>query len=240
MTLEHRDTEARVTNGAGDLPGLGRHEFQTANDRFKSSFGAWLWGSILAATGLHFAVLAFFPSLSVEDVSFEMLEIEVIDVPPRIELPPPPEEIQRPAQPVIAEIDVDPDVTIAHTTFDHFDTELPPPPADDDFLSLADQPTFTPYEVAPTMVNRTEVSRVLEQEYPEPYRNVGIGGTVVVHFFITEEGEVRNALVADSSGLQPLDDAALRVAEVARFTPAYNRSQPVPVWIQLPITFEPV
>ena len=232
-------TDHRSLN-RGDGPAAGgRHDFDTANDRFKRSFGAWLWGSILAATGLHFAIIAFFPSLSVEDVGFVASEIEVVEVPPQIELPPPPEEIQRPAAPVVAQLDVDPEVTIEHTTFDHFDSALPPAPEDDGRYDLGDQPTFTPFELAPQMVNRQEVNEVLVSEYPQTYRNAGIGGTVVVHFFISERGVVENALVAESSGHRAFDDAALRVAEVARFNPAHNRNVAVPVWIQIPISFEP-
>lgn len=214
-------------------------EIVTANDRFKQSFGAWLWGSILAATAAHFAIVAFFPTFDVEDVSFETEEFELVEVPPEIELPPPPEEIQRPAEPVIAEVEIDPEITMEPTTFEHFDTELPPPPADDGSVDLSDQPTFTPYEVAPRIMNRGEVGEVLESEYPTSYRNAGIGGSVVVHFFIDEVGVVQNAVVAESSGHQAFDDAALRVADVARFSPASNRSEPVPVWIQIPISFEP-
>jgi outer membrane biosynthesis protein TonB len=34
-----------------------------------------------------------------------------------------------------------------------------------------------------------------------------------------------------------LDAAALKVANVMRFSPALNGTEPVPVWIQLPIVF---
>lgn len=34
------------------------------------------------------------------------------------------------------------------------------------------------------------------------------------------------------------DKAALKVAERMEFSPAYNRDQPVPVWVDLDITFQ--
>ena len=40
-----------------------------------------------------------------------------------------------------------------------------------------------------------------------------------------------------SSRHEALDDAALKVAEVYRFSPALNRDQPVAVWVAFPITF---
>ena len=48
---------------------------------------------------------------------------------------------------------------------------------------------------------------------------------------------VQNQRVEQSSGHQALDDAALRVAPVFRFTPALNRDKAVPVWVRFPITF---
>ena len=102
---------------------------------------------------------------------------------------------------------------------------------------LSSAPVFTPYTVRPDYINAGEVRAALEREYPPLLRDAGIGGTVIVWFFIDEEGVVRNQQVQASSGHQALDDAALRVAPVFRFTPALNRDRAVPVWVQLPITF---
>ena len=63
----------------------------TANERFKSGFGNWFWGSMIAATVLHFAFFQFFPDLTAEDVSYSADELEAIELPPEIEIPPPPE-----------------------------------------------------------------------------------------------------------------------------------------------------
>ncbi len=114
-------------------------------------------------------------------------------------------------------------------------------PADSDVpqeASLADAPTFTPYTVRPDLVNEREVQRALEREYPPILKDAGIGGTTNVHFFIDTEGVVQRALVAQASGHEALDEAALRVARVFRFTPALNEDEVVPVWIAIPITFQ--
>jgi len=92
--------------------------------------------------------------------------------------------------------------------------------------------------VAPEVRNRNEIGRVLQREYPSTLRDAGIGGTVVMHFFIDEQGVVQNTLVAESSGHTALDQAAERVAQAFEFSPALNRDQRVPVWIQIPITFQ--
>ena len=98
-------------------------------------------------------------------------------------------------------------------------------------------PVFTPYTVAPDYTNPNEVRRALEGEYPPLLRDAGVGGTVQVWFFIDESGTVRNAVVNEGSGHVALDEAALRVAPVFKFTPALNRDKAVPVWVSLPITF---
>ena len=37
---------------------------ETENDRFKRSFESWLWGSMIAATVLHFMLFQFWPMLT--------------------------------------------------------------------------------------------------------------------------------------------------------------------------------
>lgn len=101
-----------------------------------------------------------------------------------------------------------------------------------------EEPVFTPYTVAPDLRNREDVGRALEREYPPLLRDAGIGGTVVVYLFIDEEGTVQNTRVHTSSGHTSLDEAALRVGNVMRFSAAMNRDKKVPVWVSLPITFQ--
>mgnify|MGYP001825188872 CR=1 FL=1 len=210
----------------------------TANDRFKRSFGTWFWGSMIVATVAHFCVFNFWPEMTAEDVSYTADELEAIELPPEIEIPPPPEAIARPATPVIASADIDEDITIAPTTFeDNPVEELPPPPTEVATTDISAAPVFTPMTVRPGVKNRAEVSRAMEREYPPLLRDAGIGGTVNVWFFIDEEGRVINRLVQESSGHKALDDAALKVADIIEFTPALNREKRVKVWISLPILF---
>jgi TonB family protein len=114
-----------------------------------------------------------------------------------------------------------------------------PAPVERDSSSeeVSSVPTFTPYTVRPEIKNRERVVRAIGLEYPPFLRDQGIGGTVNVWFFMDEEGKVTQTLVQKSSGHKEMDDAALRVANFIRFTPASNRGKAVPVWISLPITF---
>ena len=209
-----------------------------ANDRFKKSFATWLWGSVLTATALHFAMFMLWPDMTAADYSRTVVVPEVVPLPPEVPIPPAPPPISRPAIPVIATADISEDITISPTTFRDNPVGTLPDPPEDEARSLIDAPIITPMTVRPSITNRREFQRALEREYPVILRDAGIGGTVLVHFFIDEEGTVRRTLVAESSGHTSLDEAALRVAGVATFTPALNLDKVVPVWIRIPITFQ--
>ena len=214
-------------------------EAETENDRFKKSFESWLWSSMIAATIFHFSLFQFWPTQTAEDLSFTSEDLELIELPPEIEIPAPPEAISRPATPVMAMAVVDEEITIARTTFvDNPVDVLPPPPKREAAVDLSAAPVFTPMTVAPEIKNRREVQDALLLEYPAILRNAGVGGEVIVWFFISEEGTVLDRRVSQGSGHALLDDAALKVADVFRFTPALNREKIVQVWIQLPITFQ--
>ena len=138
---------------------------ETENDRFKRSFGSWFWGSMIAATVIHFMLFQFWPTLTAEDVSFTAEELEMIELPPEIEIPPPPEAISRPATPVMATADIDDDITIAPTTFEGNPIEdLPPPPTDEGAVDISAAPVFTPMTVRPEIRNRAEVTAALRRE----------------------------------------------------------------------------
>ncbi len=211
----------------------------SANERFKASYSEWLWGSVTLAVVLHFAVVLAWPSMSVADVSYDTTELAAVELPPEIEVPPPPEAIPRPAMPVISDVELEQEITIAPTTFEANPVDqLPPPVSASNDADLAAAPSFTPYEVAPRLINKTEVQQALLRYYPALYKDAGIEGTVTLWFFINEEGRVVNTRLVRSSGYEDLDDAAARVAEIMRFSPAQNRDKKVPVWIQLPVIFE--
>ncbi len=217
-----------------------KEETPTANDRFKKSFGALFYCSLILATGAHFAVFNFWPEMTAEVISYSSEELTAIVLPPEIEIPAAPEAISRPAVPIIATGDIDEDITIALTTFESNPVgELPPPPTlgETSTSDLARAPVFTPFTVKPDIRNREEVRQALKEEYPPLLREAGLGGMVLVWFFIDEEGQIVRTLIHQSSGFESLDEAALKVADIVQFSPALNRDKRVPVWISLPVTF---
>ena len=107
----------------------------------------------------------------------------------------------------------------------------------DEYAVDEESPAYTPYDVKPGFKNKEEMERALVREYPPLLRDAGIGGTATIWFHIDETGKVLKAMVQTTSGHAGLDEAALRVAEAAEFTPALNRGRAVRVWTSLPITF---
>ncbi len=222
-------------------PGTGRspETRETANERFKRGFNSWFWGSLTVATLFHFVVFAFMPKFSAADMSTgPATELETVELPPEIKIPPPPKAIARPAVPVVATASVKEDVTIAPTTFESNPVEnLPPPPsATSEDISAA--PTFTPFTVRPELKNKAEVAKALERFYPPLLRDAGISGTVQMWFFINESGKVVKTTVNQSSGYEAFDEAAQKVAQLMQFSPALNRDKKVPVWVSIPIVFQ--
>ncbi len=107
----------------------------------------------------------------------------------------------------------------------------PAPPA-------SPEPEFTPYDRRPELLNRSEFGEAMERRYPPVLRAAGIGGTVVLGVNIDRDGKVAATRLARSSGQEELDAAANEVMRTARFAPAMLQEAPVPVWIQLPVTYQ--
>ena len=206
-----------------------------ANDRFKRKSGDWMAIGVIAAVLAHGALFAFFPEMNADDIDFTGEEAEVIDLPPEVEIPPPPEQISRPATPTVAAAALDEDITIARTDFESNPVEnLPPPPAG---ARPSEVPSYIPRDVEPVLKNRPQLLRLAQQRYPSMLREAGISGTVGVYFFVAASGEVTNAVVQSSSGYPQFDQVALDIAQQGEFQPAMNRDKPVGVWIILPIQF---
>ena len=206
----------------------------TANDRLKERWPSFLWGSMTVAVAAHALVFALWPRATVASDGGRPEVPEIIRM-DDIDIPEPPEILERPAPPVPS-ADAPDDVVIA--PFDSIWREPPlptPPPEPGD--EAAPLRGFVPYTVAPRVLNAAEVLRAAEREYPAALRDAGIGGTVALLVQVSEDGEVVHVEVGASSGHPALDRAALRVAEVLRMSPAMNRDRRVAVLTRVPIVF---
>lgn len=209
--------------------------FEPANERFKTSARNGTWVGMLLATGIHLLVFLLWPSMTVEIRAESATAVEVVPV-PEVNVPDRPAPPRPPAAPVVVE-GIDTDVTIPPTTVDSYVPTLAPPPGDEGGKAEA-VGRFAPVTTNPQILNPEEVARRLQREYPPTLRDAGVGGEVLLHLHIDENGELVEARISGSSGLQALDRAALRVSEAFRFSPALNRDTPVPVWVALPVLFE--
>ena len=109
--------------------------------------------------------------------------------------------------------------------------------APDGDAELSESPQSVAHTVKPQLLNLDEVAAAIEKEYSVLLMDAGVGDTATVHLFVETTGEVANALVKESSRHIALDEVALRVGRVARFSPAMNNDEVVAVWIPLHITY---
>jgi TonB family protein len=86
--------------------------------------------------------------------------------------------------------------------------------------------------VAPDLQNRPAVQRALNDYYPPMLRERGVSGTVMLSVLVNANGKVLRARVDESSGVAPLDEAALKIAKVMRFSAPKDS-----VWVQIPVKF---
>lgn len=92
--------------------------------------------------------------------------------------------------------------------------------------------------VFPRLLNGPEVAQTLQTVYPRVYAEAGVSGTTTLLVFISTEGTVIRTQLGESSGYPVLDDLAVMVADVFRFSPATLDGERVPVWVELPIQFQ--
>lgn len=105
--------------------------------------------------------------------------------------------------------------------------------------SDANMPFFTPYTTKPELVNRADVRRELARRYPKVLRDKGIAGTTLIWLYVDRDGNTARTKVKETSGYREIDEAALQVASITKWTPALNKAERVSVWIALPIVFKP-
>ncbi len=210
----------------------------TANDEFKKTSGTWTQIGLIGAVLLHFGLFVLVRPFEAADLGMVAEEMEAITLPPEVKIPPPPEQIARPATPRVASVEVSEDITIAPTTFETNPVEnLPPPPSGG---SPADRPSFIPYDTPPVLRNSGHIQQLLTRYYPRNLKDAGVGGRIELWLYVDENGRVAKHQVKTSSGNALLDDAAGRVVNEMVFTPAKNRDKVTAVWVSQWVTFQVV
>ena len=209
-------------------------QFLTAHEVFKRGSRDRTAIGILCAVAIHLSLFALLPPFESQAFASANDPTPVLNLPPEIVVPPPPEAILRPAAPRLAVGAPAEDATIDVVPFD--DGRWRQPPIVPDHPPV-DGPTWIHRDQDPRLLNADEITRELERLYPALLKEAGIGGVVVLWVFVGVDGRPDRAQVHTTSGYPALDDAARRAADRMRFEPARNRDRPVAVWIQIPVKF---
>ena len=200
----------------------------TANSQFKAGYNKTLRNALLWAILLHATAFVLSPEFTFKPYKLKEERFEVVELPPQINIPPPPKEIALPQVPVeAAEGDEDTTDDIAPTTFDSFEDMPPPPPPSggtgDAFLAFDEPPQLTYFE---------------QPNYPPLARDAGIEGTVAIKVLVDERGKVVNAEVLQSDVTPAMERAALEAARKCKFRPAKQRTIAVKAYVMVPFTFQ--
>ena len=198
----------------------------TAQAELKKKYAKYLEMGFLGAILVHAVAFAFWPEYVPSVYKLREERIEVVEVPPGIEIPPPPEEIVRPevAVEIEASDDVSEEETIAPTFLDaqNLPPAPPPPPPEPEM--------FFAFDTYP------QVLQSAEPEYPDLARRAEVEGLVVVMVTIDENGRVISAWIGQSDA-EILNQAAVTAAYKFRFSPAKQRDVPVKATISIPFRF---
>jgi TonB family protein len=219
------------------MPHNGTQLQSTANTELHDSYGRYFQRFTAAAVVVHALLLVFFVAPRGEGFEATMDELEVIDVPTEIKIPPPPEEIARPATPVISEEPVEEDITIAETVITENEPvpeALPPPPAGEEPGNTF---TLTPFTVKPKCQGGCTPEDIL-RHVPPMLKRSGVSCSLTMGIRIDTAGHVTATDLLKSSGNNACDSAAREWARTTRWSTAYNRDRPVVVWISQPLTIE--
>jgi protein TonB len=74
--------------------------------------------------------------------------------------------------------------------------------------------------------------------YPSSALRQGIQGTTMLKVHVLVDGRVGDVLVQQSAGHPDLDQAAIEAVRRWRFEPARRGSDPVAMWVLLPVQFQ--
>jgi len=200
----------------------------TENALFKAKYRKYIDIALSLSLAIHLLAFAVVPHIDINPYKTNLDELEVIEIPPEIEIPPPPKDIQRPKIPIeTLDEEVEEEDTIEDTTFnpdDLPDAPPPPPPGGGDWLNFdkAPKPRRTPFS---------------PDDYPTMARTTEIEGTVLLKLTIDENGKVIHVTVLQSDSPM-FNEAAITVVKRWEFTPAEFGGSPVKATITIPLTFK--
>ncbi len=155
-----------------------------------------------------------------DEVEVKKIDEKVEEPPLKQELPKPEQELPTPAPP-------------------------PPPPKPPESPKPKPQPPApkpppqppTPAPIQGAIDAPPKPRQAIRPRYPQSSRMRGEEGDVVLSLHVTASGDVDRVEVIASSGFADLDEAAVKAAQKARFTPARSGSRRVDAHARLTLTF---
>ena len=123
---------------------------------------------------------------------------------------------------------------------------LPPDPSSPKFPEPKEErPNLKPQALTPQPAPRQarldappKPKRNIRPDYPKGARQRGEQGDVVLEIRVNAEGTVDDVKIATSSGFAELDEAAIRAAKAAKFSPARSGHDPVASTARLKLSFK--
>jgi protein TonB len=136
--------------------------------------------------------------------------------------PPPPPEMERPPVQIVA-----PEISIT------IPVDAPPPP----ITNVTTRPPPAP----PPPVVRSNIARVsgpsTDDFYPSISRSAGEEGRPIIQVCVDANGKIATVEVAESSGFERLDEAAVRFARASRWKAPAENGKAIAGCAKLPIRF---
>ena len=77
----------------------------------------------------------------------------------------------------------------------------------------------------------------MRPSYPSSARRLGVQGTTLLRVHVLDDGRVGEVDVEESAGHPDLDSAAADAVRRWKFEPARRGTQPVAMWVRLPVEF---
>lgn len=236
----------RISNGPW-IPGPVRMNPAVIQARWKAGWGSAVWIGLLAAAALHAVILTQMRDVRVDPPDVvpgstvsrllipRVSQLSIPALPVSFEVPGPP-ILERPRVRITPSLAGVPVTPAALAKIEVPATPVTPASRDE----WASYEKFAPSMVMPEILNREELRRFLERRYQPLVRYTGIQGTAVMRFWIDEMGLARKAEVHQSTGHRELDELALKLAEVLRFSPAIQNGDAIRVVVEVPIQFRAI
>ncbi len=181
---------------------------------------------MIASLIFHLAVFVVLPREFLVNPYTLKKEVATVmeELPPELEKIAEPPPVQRPQLPVAATVPEEVEATTIAPT---------------EFTEITKKPDLTEVPIVPfwKVEVKPKPEYLPQPDYPELARQAGIEGNAVVEALVDVDGKIIDAKILKSSGNEALDQAAVKAAQNARFTPAKQRDMFVRVWVSIPFRF---